>query len=220
MFSNRPVIPWTRNDMSYSVLIVDEHPILRRGIASVIESDPRLVLVGEVGDGRAAVPEYARLRPDVVLIDLAAGESADVQGIAAICALDPKAKVIKLASGDSGDSIHDVLHAGARGYLRIDATIDELLTCILQVAEGGKYLAVSAMSKLADSLWFDALSRRELDILKLVSTGKTNRDIGHAAGIAEETVKSHVNSILSKLGVASRTEAVSVAVRSGVIRFA
>lgn len=205
--------------MSYSVLIVGEQPIRRRGIVSVIESEPRLALAGEVSDSQSAAVAFQDVKPDVVLIDLSTGESVEVQGIARICALDPKARVINLASCDRGENVQAVLKAGARGYIRTDASIDEIVTCILRVAEGGKYFAPSATSKLAESLWPDALSRRELHILKLLSTGKTNRDIGHTAGIAEETVKSHVNRILSKLGVSSRTGAVSLAVRNGVIKF-
>ncbi|MGJ7506646.1 LuxR C-terminal-related transcriptional regulator [Variovorax sp. GT1P44] len=206
--------------MSYSVLVVDDHPILRRGIASVIEQEPRLDLAGESSTGGEGALLFSRLRPDVVLMNLSSGEAADVEGIERIRALDSSAYIINLTRCDHGEDIHDVLRAGARGYIRMDTSVAELVTCILRVAEGGRYLTPAAAAKLAETVWSDALSRRELDILKLVSTGKSNRDIGRAAGITEETVKSHVNRILSKLGVASRTEAVSVAVRRGVIRFA
>jgi two-component system NarL family response regulator len=206
--------------MRYSVLIIDDHPLLRRGMASVVEDDPRLTLVGEAGDACEGASAFATLRPDVVVMNLSTGDSADIDGIERIRFLDSTACIVNVARLDCEENIHKVLRAGALGYIRADASIDELLTCILRVAQGGKYLAPAAAAKLAEAIWFDALSRRELDILKLVSTGKSNRDIGRAAGITEETVKSHVNRILSKLGVTSRTGAVSVAVQRGVIRFA
>lgn len=206
--------------MSYTVLVVDDHPILRRGIASVIEQEPRLDLAGEASTGEQGAMLFSRLRPDVVLMNLSSSATADLEGIERIRALDSSAYVINLTRYDHGEDIHDVLRAGARGYIRMDTSVAELVTCILRVAEGGRYLTPAAAERLAEKVWSDALSRRELDILRLVSTGKSNRDIGRVAGIAEETVKSHVNRILSKLGVASRTEAVSVAVRRGVIRFA
>lgn len=204
--------------MSYSVLVVDDHPIFRRGMASVLQSDHRFSLVGESHDGEVAAQLFASLDPDVVLVSLSPSGTAHVEGIERIRAVKASASVISVTSCAHCEDIHPLLRAGARGYIRRDATVSELLKCVLCVAEGGRYLTPAAISTLADTVWSDALSPRELDILRLISTGKSNRAIGKSAGISEETVKSHVNKILSKLDVTSRTEAVSVAVRRGVIQ--
>jgi two-component system NarL family response regulator len=207
-------------DMSYSVLVIDDYPLLRRGIVSVVKFEPQLELAGETGGCEEGVAAYASLKPDVVLVNLSNARDSNVRAIESLRALDPAARIVSVTCLEPGEDVREALRAGARGCIRADVSIDELVTCIVRVARGGSYLPASVAERLVEMIWVDALSRRELEILKLVSTGKTNKDIGRVAGIAEETVKSHVNRILSKLGAASRTEAVNLAVRRGVIKFA
>jgi two-component system, NarL family, response regulator len=209
---------WDSNMANYSLLVVSDSPILGRGLANLIESGHGLTVAAEVSDGRAAVGVFGEFRPDVALIDLSTKGSADVTVVQKIIGYDPKAKLVAYATFDRTEGVQAVLRAGARGYICADSTIEELLEGVLCVAGGEKYFAPSATAKLAQRMWPDALSYREMQILRLLATGMTNRDIGLAARISEETVKSHVNRILAKLDVGSRTEAVVVAVRKGVIK--
>lgn len=200
-----------------SVLVADDHPLVRRGIANIIEREPRLSLCAEVDDGAKAATAFRELRPDVVMMDLCMPNADGLEGIQRIRSIDMDARIVVLTGSDSEDDISRSLRAGAVGYLLKDASAEELVTCILRVRAGGRYLASGPAMRLAERSCNNALSPRELDILKLLTTGKSNKDIGRNAGVTEQTVKSHVNNILSKLGVASRTEAVTLAIRRGIV---
>ncbi len=200
-----------------SLLIADDHPLILAGLASLIASLPGLVLLGQAGTGRAAVELYRELRPDVVLMDLNMPEMHGVEAIERICAEDAQAKIVILTTYQGEDSVHRALRAGARGYLLKDSGFQQLTQCIGQVAAGRQYLPPELAAQQAGRIEANRLSKREHDILLHLSAGKSNKMIARSAGIEVGTVKFHVNNILTKLNVSSRTEAATVAARRGLL---
>ncbi len=200
-----------------SLLIADDHPLILAGLASLIASLPGLVLLGQAGTGRAAVELYRELRPDVVLMDLNMPEMHGVEAIERICAEDAQAKIVILTTYQGEDSVHRALRAGARGYLLKDSGFQQLTQCIGQVAAGRHYLPPELAAQQAGRIEANRLSKREHDILLHLSAGKSNKMIARSAGIEVGTVKFHVNNILTKLNVSSRTEAATVAARRGLL---
>jgi two-component system NarL family response regulator len=160
-----------------------------------------------------------RLRPDIVLMDLHMPKKSGVQAIEAIRAFDRHALIVILTSFGGEEDIYSGLRAGAKAYMLKDASAQQVIDCILTVADGRKYLPPEVAAKLAERMDESELSGREREILALVALGKSNKQVARLASITEGTVKFHVNNILSKLGVASRTEAVAVAARRGIARF-
>jgi two-component system NarL family response regulator len=202
----------------FSVLISDDHPLVRHGIKHVVDSDERLTIAGEASSGMEAAEAYRRLRPDVVLMDLNMPESSGLEGINRIREADRDARIVILTSFDGEEDIFAGLRSGARGYILKDAPVRDLVDCILLVARGGRYVPSTIAARLANRMGFTALSERELDILNLMVNGASNKQIARRAGITEGTVKFHVTNILSKMAVESRTEAVTAAVRRGLVR--
>lgn len=201
-----------------SILIADDHPLILAGLAALIGTIDAFTLLGQASNGRQAVDCYARLRPDVVLIDLNMPEMNGVEAIAAIRAIDADAAIVILTAYQSEEDVYRGLRAGARGYLLKDSGFDELAACIRAVAQGQKYLPAEVACKLAERMETNTLSRRELDILRHLATGLSNKMIARTAGIEVGTVKFHVNNILSKLNASSRTEAATVAARRGLLQ--
>jgi DNA-binding NarL/FixJ family response regulator len=202
------------------VLIVDDHPVVRMGLAGMLMARPELTLVAEAASGDEAVRQYMHCRPDVVLMDLRMPGLDGVAAIEAIRAQDATARVIILTTFDGEEDIYRGLRAGAKGYLLKDSPSDEIVNCIAAVMRGQKYLPQGVASKLADRMHSDELSRRELEVLGHLSSGKSNKQIARLTGITEGTVKFHVTAVMGKLGVKSRTEAVAVAIRRGLINVA
>lgn len=196
-----------------SLLIADDHPLILAGLASL----PGLRLLGQAGTGRAAVELYRQLRPDVVLMDLNMPEMHGVEAIERICAEDAQAKIVILTTYQGEDSVHRALRAGARGYLLKDSGFLQLTQCIGQVAAGRHYLPPELAAQQAGRIEANRLSKREHDILLHLSAGMSNKMIARSAGIEVGTVKFHVNNILTKLNVSSRTEAATVAARRGLL---
>jgi DNA-binding NarL/FixJ family response regulator len=205
------------NDTPISLLIADDHPLILAGLASLIASLPGLRLLGQAGTGSAAVALYRELRPDVVLMDLNMPEMHGVEAIEHICADDAQAKIVILTTYQGEDSVHRALRAGARGYLLKDSGFLQLTQCIGQVAAGRHYLPPELAAQQAGRIEANRLSKREHDILLHLSAGKSNKMIARSAGIEVGTVKFHVNNILTKLNVSSRTEAATVAARRGLL---
>jgi two-component system NarL family response regulator len=201
------------------ILIADDHPLMRMGLAHMIAQDSRFALAGEAQDGCEAVDLYMRLRPDIVLMDLQMPKKSGVQAIEAIRAFDGHALIVILTSFGGEEDIYSGLRAGAKAYMLKDASAQQVIDCILTVADGRKYLPPEVAAKLAERMDESELSEREREILALVALGKSNKQVARLASITEGTVKFHVNNIFSKLGVASRTEAVAVAARRGIARF-
>lgn len=200
-----------------SLLIADDHPLILAGLSSLIRCEPTLALLGQASDGLQAVSHYVRLRPDVLLIDLNMPGCGGVDAIAQIRAIDAEAKIIILTTYEGEEDIYRGLRAGASAYMLKSAAFEQLLDCIRQVAASRKYLPAELAAKLASRVGANQLSARELDILIHLSSGKSNKVIARVAGIGVGTVKYHVNNILSKLNVTSRTEAASVAVQRGLV---
>ena len=204
-------------DAPITLLIADDHPLILAGLASLIASLPGFLLLGQAGTGRAAVELYRELRPDVVLMDLNMPEMHGIEAIERICAEDAQAKIVILTTYQGEDSVHRALRAGARGYLLKDSGFLQLTQCIRQVAAGRHYLPPELAAQQAGRIEANRLSKREHDILLHLSAGKSNKMIARSAGIEVGTVKFHVNNILTKLNVSSRTEAATVAARRGLL---
>lgn len=201
----------------YRVLIADDHPVVRMGLAGMVAAQSRLQLVGQASDGADAVAQYRHLRPDVVLMDLRMPTLDGVAAIECIREWDPAARIIILTTFDGEEDVYRGLKAGAKAYLLKDAPHDQILECIEAVVRGERFMSAPVAMKLADRLEGEALSRRELQVLQLLATGMSNKEIARDTGITEGTVKFHVTAVMSKLGAKSRTEAVTVAIRRGLI---
>ncbi len=199
------------------VLIVDDHSIVRQGLAIIINRDPEMTVIAQAEDGQQAINLFREYQPDVTLMDLRMPQVGGVEAITAICAEFKSARIIVLTTYDSDEDIYRGLQAGAKGYLLKDAKSNELLNAIRTIHHGQQYIPLSVGAKLVQRLSNPELSERELEVLRLMAQGMCNLDISTALSIGESTVKSHVNRILSKLGVNDRTQAVIVAVKRGIV---
>jgi two-component system, NarL family, response regulator len=199
------------------VLIADDHPVVRMGVAFLVSEQPQLHLVAQAASGEEAVRLYGEHRPDVVLMDLRMPGLEGVAAISALRALDPDARIVILTTFDGEEDIYRGLRAGAKAYLLKDSPQQELLDCIHAVARGQKYLPPQVAARLAERMDNSELSKRELEVLRQLATGMSNKQIARVTGITGGTVKFHVTSIMSKLDSKSRTEAVAVAVKRGLI---
>jgi two-component system NarL family response regulator len=200
------------------VLIVDDHPVVREGLAAMIERRKDMTVVGEAGDGVEALAQFHVLRPDVTLMDLRLPGMSGVEAIDAIRAEFPDARIIVLTTYDGDEDIYRGLQAGAMAYLLKDAPREELLEAIRAVHAGQMRIPPDVASKLAERIMGPELTAREMDVLRLIAAGKTNKEIGAELNITEGTVKAHVNNILGKLGVSDRTQAVTTALRRGLVQ--
>src|SRR5919107_952436 len=200
------------------VLLVDDHALLRTGVANIINQEPDLRVVAEAGDGVEAIEAYERHRPDVTLLDLRMPVMEGVETVRHIRSRDPRALVIVLTTYDTDDEIARALRAGAKAYVLKDIAADELVRCIREVLAGKTYLAPSAAAKLVEGVTRVQLTPREMAALRLMADGKANKEIAGELGISERTVKTHLGHLFGKLGVASRTEAIKVATRRGLVR--
>jgi two-component system NarL family response regulator len=201
-----------------AVLIADDHSVVREGLASLIGRKPDMTVVGEASNGREAVDLWKRCRPDVTLLDLRMPELDGVSAIKEIRAGDENARIIVLTTFDGDEDIYRAIQAGAKGYLLKDAPREALMDTIRRVHAGETCVPVHLAVKLAERVSGETLSAREIEVLKLIAQGKSNKEIGSALFISEGTVKSHVKAIFAKMSVISRTEAVANATRRGLIQ--
>ncbi|HTO44944.1 MAG TPA: response regulator transcription factor [Burkholderiales bacterium] len=201
------------------VLIADDHPLVRRGLAAIINMEEDAAVVGEAGDGEEAVMLWRRLRPDVTLMDLRMPKLDGVQAIKRIRAEDPAAGIIVVTTFDHDEDIYAGLRAGAKAYVLKDVQPEELFGCIRAVHAGQAYLQPKVAAKLAQRVQEEPLTEREEQILQLLAEGRSNRAIGQALFITESTVKSHMKSLFIKLDVTSRAEAIALAARRGLVKF-
>ncbi|MBP5975458.1 response regulator transcription factor [Brasilonema sp. CT11] len=199
------------------VLIVDDHAIVRNGLATIINRDPEMTVIAQAEDGQQAIDAFREYQPDVTLMDLRMPKMAGVEAIMAICAEFKQARIAVLTTYDGDEDIYRGLHAGAQGYLLKDAKPGKLLNAIRAIHNGQKYIPPEVGAKLLQRMSNPELSERELEVLRLMAQGMGNQEIGTALSIGESTVKSHVNRILSKLGVSDRTQAVITAVKRGIV---
>jgi two-component system NarL family response regulator len=201
-----------------TVLVVDDHALLRTGVANIINQEPDLQVVAEAGDGVEAVAAFERHHPDVTLLDLRMPLMEGVEVVRRIRERDPRARVIVLTTYDTDDEISRALKAGAKAYVLKDISAEDLVGCIRDVLAGKTYIAPAAAAKLAEGVTRVQLTPREMAALKLMADGKANKEIANALAISERTVKTHLGHLFEKLGVTSRTEAVKVATRRGLVR--
>ena len=197
---------------------MDDHALLRMGVANIINQEPDLRVVAEAGDGVEGIAAYEKHRPDVTLLDLRMPLMEGVEVVRQIRERDPRALVIVLTTYDTDDEISRALKAGAKAYVLKDISADALVNCIRDVLAGKSYLAPAAAAKLAEGVTRVQLTPREMAALKLVADGKANKEIATALDISERTVKTHLAHLFEKLGATSRTEAVKVATRRGLVR--
>ena len=202
-----------------SVLVVDDHALLRMGVANIINQERDLEVVAEAGTGAEAVAAYERHRPDVVLLDLRMPAMEGVEVVRRIREIDAQARVVVLTTYDTDDEIARALKAGAKAYVLKDISADDLVSCIRTVLAGKTYLAPAAAAKLAEGVTRVQLTPREMTTLRLLADGKANKEIASELRISERTVKTHLGHLFEKLGVTSRTEALKVAGRRGLVRF-
>jgi len=199
------------------VLAVDDHPLLREGIATLLAAQPDMKLVGEASNGREAIEQYRIHRPDVILMDLQMPEMNGVDAMIAICSEFPAARVIVLTTYTGDVQVMRALKAGARGYLLKNLLRKELLETIRLVHAGQKRIPPEVASELAEHATDETLSAREVEVLRLISGGNANKEIAAQLSITEETVKGHVKNILAKLGANDRTHAVTIGLKRGII---
>jgi two-component system NarL family response regulator len=204
-------------DETTSVLIVDDHPLLREGVAAVLEAEVDITVVGEARDGAEAVTLFEQLRPDIVLMDLQMPGMDGVDAIGAIKALAPDARIIVLTTYAGDVRALRALKAGASGYLLKSSLRRELIDTIRTVRGGQRYLHPQVAHDIAVNAIGDPLSEREIDVLRFVAGGLANKAIARALSLSEDTVKGHMRSIFAKLDVTDRTQAVTVAHRRGII---
>lgn len=199
------------------ILVVDDHPILREGVAAILEDRPDMLLVGEARDGVEAIVQFRDLHPDVTLMDLQMPGMGGVEAIKAIRHEHPNACIVVLTTYDGDVQAVRALKAGAMGYLLKSSLRTEMLDAIVSVSQGRRYLHRNIADEIAMHILDDSLSEREIAVLQLVAVGKANKQIAWELGIAEETVKGYLKAIFMKLNVSDRTHAVTVAARRGII---
>jgi DNA-binding NarL/FixJ family response regulator len=190
------------------ILLVDDHALLRTGVANIINQEPDLHVVAEAENGVEALSAYERHQPDVTLLDLRMPVMEGVEVVRQIRERDPRARVIILTTYDTDDEISRALKAGAKAYVLKDISADDLVGCIRDVLAG----------KLAEGVTRVQLTPREMATLRLLADGKANKEIANELDISERTVKTHLAHLFEKLGVTSRTEAIKVATRRGLVR--
>lgn len=198
-------------------MVAEDHPLTREGISTVIQSQADMSVVAEAANGKEACEAFVRERPDVLLIDLRMPEMTGLEATGKIIEQFPKAKIIVLTSYDGDEFIHKALKLGAAAYLLKDVSKKEFLAAIRSVHAGRRYLSPEVSGRIAERVQVTDLTPRELEVLRLIVKGKSNKEIADELNIVEGTVKYHVSLILSKMGVQDRTEAATTAIRRGLV---
>jgi two-component system NarL family response regulator len=200
------------------IMLVDDHYLVRVGLASIIALEPDMTVCAEASTGEQAVAQFRSRRPDVTLMDLRLPGMSGSEATLAIRSEFPEARIIVLSVYAGDEEIYNALQAGALAYLVKSVQREELVEAIRKVAAGQRHIPPDVAARLAERLSRSQLSARELDVLRHLVSGRRNREIASALDITEGTVKLHVSSILGKLGVADRTEAVTVALKRGIVQ--
>ncbi len=199
------------------VLCVDDHPLVRKGVASILANEDDMQLVAEAANGREAVELYRQYRPDVVLMDLRMPEMDGIDATRTIRAGDPEARIIALTSYDGDQDIYRALEAGVRGYILKEMVHTEVVKAIRTVMAGKRLMPPEVAERLSEYFPQVALTPREVEVLSFVARGLANKEIAHKLGTANGTIKMHVQNILEKLGAADRTHAVTIAIERGIL---
>jgi two-component system NarL family response regulator len=199
------------------ILVVEDHHVVRQGLVALIRTIPDMTVVAEAADGLQAVDLFGQHRPDIAIMDLRLPLMSGVEAIAAIRRGYPNARIIVLTTFEGDEDIFRALQAGARGYLLKDMFGDELMEAIRAVHAGKTRIPAPVAQRLAERMGGPSLTGRELEVLRLIVDGMSNKEIGGRLFISEATVKTHINSILSKLGVSDRTQAATTALQRGIV---
>ncbi len=199
------------------ILIVEDHHVVRQGLVALIKSVDDMEVVAEAADGRQGVDLHRKHRPDVTIMDLRLPVLGGVEAIEEIRQATPNARVIVLTTFDGDENIYRALQAGARGYLLKDMFGEELMDAIRAVHAGKTRIPAVVAQRLAERMRGPELTSREMDVLRLIVGGKSNKEIGGALHISEATVKTHINNLLGKLGVSDRTQAATTAIQRGIV---
>jgi len=200
------------------VLSVDDHPLLREGLAAIIECQEDMTLVSQASNGAEAIQMHRTYRPDVTLMDLRLPDLSGIDAMLAIRAESPDARIVILTTFEGDVEIQRALQAGAHGYLLKSAPPNELVQAIRQVHAGKKRVPPNVAAQLAEHMGSESLSSREVEVLRQVGQGNRNREVAERLFISEETVKVHVKHIMEKLGANDRTQAIAIAVKRGIIQ--
>jgi DNA-binding NarL/FixJ family response regulator len=201
-----------------SVLVVDDHPVVRDGLRAIVSSEPDMEIVGDVGTGSEGVDAYFALRPAVVLMDLLLPDISGAEAIRQICQRAPGAQIIVLTTVVGDAEIYRALEGGARGYLLKDMVRKELIQAIRAVSTGRRYVPAQVGAHIAENLPRPDITAREIEVLQLIASGFKNKEVAHRLAVSEATVNAHIKHILEKLNASDRTHAVTVALRRGIIR--
>lgn len=201
------------------ILVVEDHNVVRQGLVALVKTVPDMAVVAEASDGKQAVELFRTHTPDVTIMDLRLPLMSGVEAITAIRQEHPAARIIVLTTFDGDEDIYRALQAGARGYLLKDMFGEELMDAIRTVHAGKTRIPPAVAQRLAERMGGPSLTGRELGVLKLIVAGNSNKEIGKELNISEATVKTHINSILSKLQVNDRTQAATTALQRGIVHF-
>jgi DNA-binding NarL/FixJ family response regulator len=204
---------------SIKIMVVEDHHVVRQGLVALLNAVAGMQVVAETADGGMALALFRKHIPDVVLMDLRLPGMSGVEAITHIRSQFPQARIIVLTTYDGDEDIHRALDAGARGYLLKGMSGDELMDAIRAVHSGRSRIPAQVAERLAERMVRPALTDRELGVLREIVSGKSNKEIGKELNISEATVKTHINSILGKLGVTDRTQAVTAAIQRGIVHF-
>jgi DNA-binding NarL/FixJ family response regulator len=207
-----------KNERKIQVLSVDDHPLMREGIATIINNQEDMTVVAEVSTVSEALEKFRQAQPDVTLMDLRLPDGSGIDAMISILNEFPDARIIMLTMFDGDAEIQRALRAGARAYLLKSMPPKELIQVIRRVHSGKKHIPAEIAAQLAEHLGDETLTGRELEVLRLIGGGNRNRDIAEKLFISEETVKVHVKHIMEKLYAADRTQAVAIAIRRGIIQ--
>ncbi|HUI51055.1 MAG TPA: response regulator transcription factor [Terriglobales bacterium] len=199
------------------ILSVDDHPLLREGLAAIINSQPGMVMIAQAASAQEGILQFRKHKPDVTLMDLRLPDKTGIEALIAIRAEFPEARVIMLTTFEGDVEIQRALEAGARGYLLKSMPPKELIEVIIQVHAGKKRIPTQVAARLAEHMSDEELTEREIEVLSQIAGGNRNRDIAERLFIAEETVKVHIKHIMEKLGASDRTQAVAIGLRRGII---
>jgi DNA-binding NarL/FixJ family response regulator len=202
--------------ISIRILIIGDHPVVRWGLAAIVEREMDMTIVGQASNGYEAIEVYRSYQPDVLLVDLRTEQYSSVAAIQTICTGSKNPSIIILTTYDEED-IYCGMEAGVKGYLLKDVEPDELLKAIRTVAYGQKYIPPAFSAKIKMQINNTELSDRQLEVLRLITNGKSNQEIGATLYITEGTVKYHIGKILCKLGVNDRTQAAMLALKRGIV---
>lgn len=199
------------------VILADDHPVVRDGLATIVNQQTDMQVVAEAADGAEAIELYAQHHPDVMVLDLRMPRKDGVAVVEEVLAVDPKARLLIMTTYDGDEDIFRSLSRGAKGYLLKDAPRQEILAAIRAVSQERPYTSSAVAAKAIDRMNRPTLTPRELDVLQQLAAGRSNKDIARRLSISEGTAKGHVKSILTKLDAMSRTEAVAVAHKRGLV---